>query len=104
MSRHDRLATFSPRSSHSRLPYTVVIARSAERELKALSSEMARRVGQRLLALAEDQHPAQSKRLRNSRNFRLRIGDYRVIYAVDDDTHQVTILAIGHRREIYRDQ
>ena len=58
------------------MPYTVVVVRSAERELKGLSPEIARRIGQRLGGLAEDQHPAQSKRLRNSRNFRLRIGDY----------------------------
>lgn len=86
------------------MPYTVVVGGSAERELKALSSEIARRIGQRLLALADDQHPAQSKRLRNSRTFRLRVGDYRVIYAVDDEARQVTILAIGHRREVYRER
>lgn len=82
----------------------MVIVRSAERELKALSSEIARRIGQRLRTLADDQHPAQTKRLQNSRNFRLRVGDYRVIYAVDDEARQVTILAIGHRREVYRDR
>lgn len=86
------------------MPYAVVVVRSAERELKALSSEIAQRIGQRLRLLEDDQHPAQSKRLRNSRNFRLRIGDYRVIYAVDDEARQVTVLAIGHRREIYRDR
>ena len=84
------------------MPYTVVVVRSAERELKALSPEIAQRIGQRLRALAEDQHPAQTKRLRNSRNFRLRIGDYRVIYAVDDAARLVTVLAVGHRREVYR--
>ena len=86
------------------MPYTVVIARAAERELKALSSAIAQRIGQRLRALAEDQHPAQTKRLRNSRNFRLRVEDHRVIYAVDDEAEQVTVLAIGHRRDVYRNR
>jgi len=84
------------------LPYTVVIGRSAEREIKTLPADMARRVGERLRALAEDQHPPQSKRLSNSPNFRLRVRDYRVIYSVDDQEQRVTILAVGHRREVYR--
>ena len=79
-----------------------MVARSAERELKALSTEIAQRVGVRLRFLADDPHPAQSKRLRSSFNYRLRVGDYRVIYAVDDNVRQVTILAVGHRREVYR--
>jgi mRNA interferase RelE/StbE len=85
------------------LPYAVVISRSAERELKALSPETTQRVGQRLRALGEDQHPAQSKRLRGSQNFRLRVGDYRVIYSIDDEAQRVTILAVGHRRDVYRE-
>ena len=84
------------------MPYTVVIGRSAGRQLKALSTEVARRIGQRLRALADAQHPAQSKRLRGSDNYRLRVGDYRVIYSVDDEAQQVTILAVAHRRDVYR--
>ncbi|MGH2534329.1 MAG: type II toxin-antitoxin system RelE family toxin [Thermomicrobiales bacterium] len=84
------------------MPYAVVINRSAERELKSLPPDVARRIGQRLRALSDDQHPAQSKRLRNSEGFRLRVGDYRAIYAVDDAEQQVTIIAIGHRRDVYR--
>ena len=52
--------------------------------------------------LAEDPHPAQSKRLKGSPTFRLRVGDYRIIYSVDDEAEMVTIRAIGHRRDIYR--
>lgn len=84
------------------MAYAVVVVRSAERELRALSPEIARRTGQRLRMLAEDQTPAQANRLRNSRNFRLRVGDYRVIYAVEDEAQRVTVLAIGHRRDMYR--
>jgi len=52
--------------------------------------------------LAEEPHPAQSKRLKCSPNFRLRVGDYRIIYSVDDEAEVVTIRAVGHRRDIYR--
>jgi mRNA interferase RelE/StbE len=81
----------------------VIISRTAERELKALSSEVSIRIGRRLVLLAEDPHPAQSTRLRNSRNFRLRVGDYRVVYSVDDSAQEVTILGVGHRGVVYRD-
>jgi mRNA interferase RelE/StbE len=84
------------------LRYTVEINRSAERELKSLTPNLARRIGERLRALAENPHPAQSKRLRGSPNFRLRVGDYRVVYSVDDAAWRVTIVAVGHRREVYR--
>ena len=84
------------------MPYTVVINRSAERELKSLAPEIARRIGNRLRALSEDPRPAQSRRLRGSPNFRLRVGDYRAIYSVDDAAERVTIVAVGHRRDVYR--
>ncbi len=82
--------------------YAVVIGRSAERELKTLTLEVGRRIGARLRVLAEDARPAQSKRLKGSSNFRLRVINYRVIYAVDDEAQVVTILAVGHRRDVYR--
>jgi len=88
--------------NESSAPYELVITRSAERELKTLSPEMIRRIATRLRVLAVNQHPPQSKRLTNSANFRLRVGDYRVIYAVDDMARTVTIFAIGHRRDVYR--
>lgn len=52
--------------------------------------------------LAEDQHPVQSRRLKGSPNFRLRVGDYRVIYSVDEAEEEVLVVAVGHRREVYR--
>jgi len=85
------------------VPYEVVVGRSAEKELRGLTQEWRRRIAARLSTLAEDQHPNQSTRLQGSEHFRLRVGDYRVIYSVDDSIEVVTILAIGHRREVYRD-
>lgn len=85
------------------MPYEIVIGRSAERELRALSSEARQRIATRLLALADDPHPMQSIRLRGSEYFRVRVGDYRIIYSVAEPNQMVTVLAIGHRRDVYRD-
>jgi mRNA interferase RelE/StbE len=84
------------------LPYTVVIGRSAERQLKSLAPDVATRIGDRMRDLAEDPHPAQSKRLKGSPNFRLRMGDYLIIYSVVDEAEVVAIRAVVHRRDIYR--
>jgi mRNA interferase RelE/StbE len=85
------------------VPYSVVINRSAERELKAQSPDVAHRVGERLRALADDPRPVQSIRLKGSKSYRIRVGDYRVVYSIDDDARVVTVVAIGHRSQIYRD-
>jgi mRNA interferase RelE/StbE len=82
--------------------YLLVIVRSAERELKRIAPDTARRIGEQIALLATDPHPQQSRRLQNTDRFRLRVGDYRVIYSVDDTSQTVTILAVGHRRDIYR--
>lgn len=82
--------------------YSLVIARSAERELKRIVPEIARRIGEQIALLATEPHPQQSRQLQNTDRFRLRVGDYRVIYAVDDASQTVTILAAGHHRDVYR--
>jgi len=84
------------------LPYTVEFARVARRELEAITPVMAERIGERIEALANDPHPPQSLRLTGSSGFRLRVGDYRVLYEVDDATRLITVLRVRHRREVYR--
>ncbi len=84
------------------MPYTVEIGRAAERDLKAITPVMAERIGERIEALADDPHPPQSRRLTGLPGFRLRVGDYRVMYEIDDAARLVTILRVRHRREAYR--
>ena len=55
-----------------------------------------------MLALAEEPRPRGCKKLKNREGWRIRTGDYRILYEVFDDEQQVLILRIGHRREIYR--
>lgn len=82
--------------------YKVVISQSAEKELKRIPQHVALRIGGKLLALSNDPYPSYTKRLRNTPNFRLRVGDYRIIYFVDDKNKIITITVIAHRREAYR--
>jgi mRNA interferase RelE/StbE len=84
------------------MKYAIKISKNAEKELKALHPNIALRIGRHLLALGGNPHPAQSKKLKDTAFYRLRVGDYRIIYTIYDKTREVNILAIGHRREVYR--
>lgn len=82
--------------------YQLLIKRSAEKELDALPTQIRFRITTKLLALEEDPRPAGIRKLRGQNAYRIRVGDYRVLYTIDDGEELVTIYAIGHRREVYR--
>jgi len=82
--------------------YRVVIPRSVSRSIERLPRAVADNVTRRILALAEDPRPPGMKKLRGFRSFRFRVGDYRVIYEIDDGGRIVTVRDVGHRREVYR--
>jgi len=84
------------------MPYQVIIKRPAEKELDSLSAGLRRRITERLLSLEENPRPQGVKKLQGENAFRLRVGDYRVLYQIDDQAKVVTIYAVGHRREVYR--
>lgn len=83
--------------------YQVRLKRSAEKELKRLSSEIHDRIVGRLVDLKREPRPLGAKKLRGREGYRIRVGDYRVLYVVDDIKLEIEIYSIGHRREVYRD-
>ncbi len=83
--------------------YSLVVKRSAERELRAVPKRDLGRLVARIQRLAEDPRPPGSEKLSGHDRYRLRQGDYRVVYAVDDERRIVEVVKIGHRREVYRD-
>jgi mRNA interferase RelE/StbE len=70
--------------------------------LDALQANTRNRIIKHLLGLEENPRPSGIKKLEGQESYRLRVGDYRVLYTVDDKIKQVVILAVGHRREVYR--
>ena len=84
------------------MTYQVIIKRSAEKELDSFQGSIHERIVGHLLALEENPRPPGSKKLQGQESYRLRVGDYRVLYTIDDKSKQVIVLAIGHRREVYR--
>lgn len=84
------------------MKWRIVFARTAEKELAKLSDENKLRVGRAIRALTENPIPPASKRLKGQREFRLRVGDYRVLYILEHGRGILTIVAVGHRSEVYR--
>jgi mRNA interferase RelE/StbE len=83
--------------------YKVEFAASAAREFRALDRQLQRRVSAKVAELAEDPFPAGVCKFQGEPDhWRIRIGDYRVIYRVEKRRVVIVIVRIGHRREVYR--
>ena len=83
--------------------YAITFARSARKELEALSRAHVVRVLNRIEALGQDPRPSGCRKLVGQGNlWRIRVGDYRVIYEIDDGRRTVDISAIRHRSDAYR--
>ncbi len=82
--------------------YLVTFAASARKELKDLPAEVIARVIPRIRELSLDSRPTGSKKLHGFRNrWRIRSGDYRVVYTIDDQRKAVDIVRIAHRKDVY---
>ncbi|MCL5999563.1 MAG: type II toxin-antitoxin system RelE/ParE family toxin [Chloroflexi bacterium] len=82
--------------------YRLIILSSAERDIRKLPREIQARVTVRIEALKTNPRPHDVKKLEASDEYRIRVGDYRVVYTIDDDIVTITIVRVGHRREVYR--
>ena len=83
--------------------YELLIERTAERDLKSLPTTLFDRIVPRIRSLAETPRPPGCHKLAGSLNgWRIRIGDYRVLYEIDDARKRVKIFRVRHRREVYR--
>ena len=82
--------------------YRLLIKPSAAKELEGLSLRDRKRVATRIQRLASDPRPADAEKLSGQDKHRLRQGNYRILYSVDDAALTVLIVKIGHRREVYR--
>jgi mRNA interferase RelE/StbE len=82
--------------------YSVKVKPTARKELEALPDNVLARVVRKLEALAETPRPAGCKKLKGYKDqWRVRIGDWRVVYIIDDAARVVSVTRIAHRREVY---
>ncbi len=83
--------------------YRVVVERSAEKDLRRLPLDVRVRVADALRSLANDPRPAGSRKLTGTkRDWRIRVGHYRIVYEIADSIRVVRVYRIRHRKEVYR--
>ena len=83
--------------------YRVELNRRGLRDLERLDSQTGPSVLRAIESLASEPRPAQSRKLVGSYDsYRLRVGNYRILYEVDDSNSVVIVFAVGHRRDVYR--
>jgi mRNA interferase RelE/StbE len=82
--------------------YRLFFTRSAKRELESLPRHTIALIKRRLDALLLQPRPPGCQKLTGQEGYRVRQGDYRILYEVDDSQRTITIVKIRHRREVYR--
>ena len=83
--------------------YRVTISRSAIKELRSLPGKIIQKISEKIDSLAENPRPTGSKKVKGTKAnlWRIRVGDYRVIYEIDDEIKIVDVVKIGHRKDVY---
>ena len=84
------------------MSYEILIEHRAQKEISKLPSSICARVSRAIESLSSEPRP-NCKKLAGSRNeWRVRVGDYRILYVINNFAKQVAVYAVGHRRDVYR--
>lgn len=84
------------------MTFRVLLLRSTQKALQEFPSEIRARIYSALRGLGENPRPPGCKKLRDSNYWRIRVGDYRAVYEINDASRTVTVMRIAHRGEVYR--
>lgn len=80
----------------------ILFVKSAEKELLHLNKTLGRRIIKKIGLIKNDPYGQNSQKLEGGKGYRIRIGDYRIIYTVNMKTQIILIIKIGHRRDVYK--
>jgi mRNA interferase RelE/StbE len=83
--------------------YDIILSKTAQKQLNKLPERIAKRIVEVIEKLADEPRPHGYTKLSGVTLYRIRIGDYRVIYNIEDEILTVYIVEVGNRREIYND-
>ncbi len=84
------------------MKYTIEIERSAQKQLAKIPAPYFENITEKILALETNPRPPGCKKLMGRESWRIRVGDYRIIYNISDNILLIVVIDIGHRKEIYR--
>ena len=82
--------------------YRVFFRESVRKDLRGLPGPDLARILERIRALADDPRPPGCEKLTGADRYRVRQGDYRIVYSIQDDRLEVWVVKVGHRRDVYR--
>lgn len=82
--------------------YKIEIKKSASKEIAALPKSILVRVVELIGGLSENPRPGGCKKLSGDEKYRIRVGDYRILYAIEEEIITVYVVKVGHRRDVYR--
>ncbi len=84
------------------MKYELKIKKDAEKDILALPKADRKKIVEKIYKLSTEPRPHGAEKLKGEEGYRIRQGDYRVIYLLDDHAHKIQIMKVGHRREVYR--
>ena len=82
--------------------YRIVIKKSAAKEIEKIQKQDRIRIIEKIRSLSSDPHPSGSKKLSGKEKYRIRQGNFRILYQVIDDALVINVVKVGHRRDIYK--
>ncbi|QSV44541.1 type II toxin-antitoxin system RelE family toxin [Geobacter benzoatilyticus] len=82
--------------------YRIILKKSAVKELEAIPKRDLTKIVERIHSLADEPRPQGVEKLSAQERYRIRQGDYRIVYSIEDDVLTVCVVKVGHRREVYR--
>ena len=82
--------------------YKIEIKKSATKELSKIPKKVLKKIIQRIQKLSINPRPVDSKKLADQELYRIRQGNYRILYSIEDGVLIVYVIKVGHRREVYR--
>jgi len=82
--------------------YSLFLKESVQKDFYGIPKRDLRKVLTRIKSLANDPRPSGCEKLTGQDRYRIRQGRYRIVYAVQDEEHTVTVVKVGHRKDIYR--
>ena len=83
------------------MTYLVELSPASKKQLRKLAPDIQERILAKLEDLAQNPRPVGVKKLEGKNSYRIRVGDYRVIYEIQDNVLLVTVVRVGHRRDVY---
>lgn len=83
------------------MSYAVYLKRSAEKELDRLPTEVFNRIVKQLISLRDNPRPRGMKKLHGREGYRIRVGDYRILYIINEKEKKVEVVSVAHRKEVY---